>query len=235
MDALDSDLSDSNWNQIYDAFDDDVGTDIFDHWLNGNGTTKEWDNSDYYSSYMKSNRRLRYQLRERLDNMAREYGSCAGTTSYEFFGGESRQIRQQFTARLENGYFTGYAMLHQTDEFGMKGTVTVERNWPYSTVTFNLKYTWNDRIDPHPMYVSDRRYAKFFRAVKHPRDYNIKISWTEKYVVTMNCCTGEILNRKGYPYDSSDPLESGLDWRNGEDRDHGRRGGRLLNKGDRID
>ena len=100
------------WN--FDPFFDDAGYVILSHWLSGSGeplilTDGRW------GDYMRENELLRRQLKNRLES------DCMGRRS-------EGQFDDLFNAEIENGYNTGYEMLHGTNAdvggFEMSGTIS---------------------------------------------------------------------------------------------------------------
>ena len=98
----------------------------------------------------------------------------------EFEGGRhERRIAQ--IAAIENGEdIIGYQYLHGTNSnvggFHIAGSIQKTSN---GKVLYSLSCTWNDLIDPNPMYTSDKKKARLAEWIPfaNPTDYKISISW----------------------------------------------------------
>ena len=80
---------------------DDAWELIFGHWMVGGGVELDLFYDEYFTSYMASNMLLRDQIEQWLMNFAR--------------GHESGRINLTRHAEIENGYLTGYELLHGTN------------------------------------------------------------------------------------------------------------------------
>ena len=123
---------------------------ILSWWLAGSGKERIL-TDDSWGNYMRKNTLLRSQLIDILDNIA-IYSINRGKTSY--------QIQTYFHAEIENGYTTGYEMLHGTNrhvgDFSIQGyTNVLKKSKRIHRLYFSLIYTWNDIIDPNPTYLND--------------------------------------------------------------------------------
>lgn len=69
--------------------------------------------------------------------------------------------------------------------FQIKGTVSKNKK---GDITYDLTYTWNDKIDPNFMYDSDSKKAEFAKSIPlaNPTDYTIRITWKDKTVIRAN-------------------------------------------------
>ena len=132
--------------------------------------------------------------------------------------GQTLSVR--FHGEMENGYFTGYELLHGSKgiadrgpwkgedqgDVQMRGTATVVNDSNGTrTITYDLTFTWNDIVDPNPTYGGDTFMSSLLHAVGNPRDYKVKISWGAKPVV--NVCPTKQLGQPSsvsgthWPYD----------------------------------
>jgi hypothetical protein len=85
---------------------------------------------------------------------------------------------------IENGYLTGYEMLHGTDKFTIvSGNATYDKK--SDTYTFDLKLQWKDKIDQNDRQ-GDSDIAKTFKKLNAdmPANYNIEINWSQKIKIT---------------------------------------------------
>ncbi|MBO6524847.1 MAG: hypothetical protein JJ971_13530 [Balneolaceae bacterium] len=81
---------------------------------------------------------------------------------------------------IENGYTTGYEMLHGPHSFELSGTATVLED---GNIRYDLTATWNDVIDPNLTYHSDKVLADFLTKYYTPQDYKVSITWTTSYTI----------------------------------------------------
>ncbi|HPB94222.1 MAG TPA: RHS repeat-associated core domain-containing protein [Anaerohalosphaeraceae bacterium] len=171
----------------FDLFDD-KGRIILDHWLNGSGDELVFNDGDW-GEYMMNNQLLSPVLCTRLqdDVLSR---TASGT------------INQTFQAIIENGYLTGYEMLHGTNEwvggFNITGSATVIKDSTgcCNIIDYSLTYTWNDIIDPEPdTYPGDTILSWILHLFYDPADYTIRISWTQN--AKAKVCNGAIYRFEG--------------------------------------
>ncbi|SHM06947.1 RHS repeat-associated core domain-containing protein, partial [Flavobacterium johnsoniae] len=151
------------------------GQELLSHWLNGSGKNLELSNKEW-GDYMKANGLLPEQIEEAAMNYLygfREYIKKEGKIDVDF----------TFHAEIENGYFTGYEMLHGSNkkvgDTQMKGTV--EYNSKTSQFDFNVQIIWNDKIDPNKNYGDDIMMSNLLNVFYSPKDYNVKIKWNDKF------------------------------------------------------
>lgn len=88
---------------------------------------------------------------------------------------------------IQNGEdIIGYQYLHGTNAevggFQIEGEVSKNN---IGDITYDLTYTWNDKIDPDFMYDSDAKKAEFAKSIPFatPMDYIIRITWSDKTVI----------------------------------------------------
>ena len=155
---------------------DEQGQIILDHWLEGSGSPMiipETDSS--WSSYMKANNLLRYRISEELQKDV-------------FNRTTSGNLNKNIHVEIQNGYTTGYEYLHGTNGgLDINGTVEV-RSTSISNgslrkieLIYDIKFTWNDIIDPNEQYEKDRLLSLGAEWFYNPKDYIIKISWNDEY------------------------------------------------------
>lgn len=102
----------------------------------------------------------------------------------------SKTIDIATSMEIQNGEdIIGYQYLHGTNAdvggFQIKGTVSKNKK---GDTTYDLTYTWNDKIDPNFMYYSDSKKAEFAKSISlaNPTDYTIRITWSDKTVIKAN-------------------------------------------------
>ena len=155
-------------------FFDSRGQEILSHWLAGSGTNLILDNEEW-QEYMRSNELLNSQIHDVL---------------YEYINGIRDDVKKggilpfhlRFHGEIENGYMTGYEMLHGSDS--RLGDTQIYGIVQYNSNTkqfdFILRNIWNDRINPNRTYQEDVTLANILNKFYSPQDYNVKIIWHEK-------------------------------------------------------
>jgi len=107
-----------------------------------------------------------------------------------------------FHAEIENGYSTGYEMLHGTHrgegDFQIRGRATLTPDGRNNNIHYELRYSWNDRIDKNAKYSGDNFFAGILHFFYDPKDYAIHIHWKADSDVTV--CDGKIIRSNGYPF-----------------------------------
>lgn len=189
-----------NGNQDYnrtrpwtlDAFDA-RGQDLFGWWMEGTGDTR-YLNDGVWRDYMMENKLLAPQIREKMEEDAKTRVSS---------GPVSLQLHQSHSIEIEDGYFTGYEMLHGTNKlvggFTVLGTAVVTNTGGKRTVEYKVAYAWHDRIDPMNSIQSDRVAARTLRFLFSPKDYNVHIDWWAPSKVEI--CGDKIQSSTGWPFD----------------------------------
>ncbi|MFT3784786.1 MAG: RHS repeat-associated core domain-containing protein [Tepidisphaeraceae bacterium] len=185
------------WAQI--GTFDDKGLQILGHWMGGTGTELDVSDSSW-QEYMLNNTVLPPQLRSRI---------LADAQSRMISG----DFDDTFQAAIEDGYFTGYEMLHGSNGSvgGMHlfSQVRKERDDCGNVkLTYEVEYTWNDIIDPQWSIPTDATFADLLDYVSDPKDYVIRIKWHATAVVTRspdkNGSPGEVIRKEGYPFEKED-------------------------------
>lgn len=164
-------------------------------WLAGSGDERIL-TDDSWGNYMRNNTLLRSKLIDILDRFA-VYSINRGRTSY--------QIQTRFHAEIENGYTTGYEMLHGTNkhvgDFAIRGYINVSKKSKRThRLYFYLTYTWNDIIDPNPQYLYDVKYSNIAKKIFKPKDYIIRISWYNSATACYLGLERTLSTSKGYPF-----------------------------------
>ena len=152
---------------------------ILSHWLGGSGDELDIFYDGYFSDYMNANALLNNSIRSWLLTYA--YGYSAGL------------INMRRHAEIENGYLTGYELLHgsnrEVGDFEMWGGFTTERQGDYLLYHFNITCQWNDKIDPNYSYNADVDLETLIRSFGFPfpyfspADYVIRIRWNKKLTI----------------------------------------------------
>jgi hypothetical protein len=149
---------------------DERGKELFDHWLGGTGKTLNFLNG-VWGDYMKKNGSLANQIYSALTKDANSRTA-------------SGRIDLRFHAELaENDYQTGYGMLHGTDrtvgDFQIWGDARLNAE---GSVSYDLLFIWNDKINPNSNYIMDTILSGAL-APFSPKDYDIHIAWTNQFYI----------------------------------------------------
>lgn len=95
---------------------------------------------------------------------------------------------------IQNGEdIIGYQYLHGTNEevggFHIVGNISKDI---YVNITYDLTYTWNDKIDPDYSYNSDSIKAKVAKLIPFARstDYVMRITFSDKTVISSSGSSG---------------------------------------------
>ena len=153
------------------------GQELLSHWLSGSGEDLELDSKNW-QDYMRSNEKLTgdiiWEIGDVMEKDEKTRNKLKKTGKLDF--------NVTFHGEIENGYFTGYQMLHGTHsglgDLQVKGTIY------YNSKTGNSRYeyeaTWNDKIDPNASYSEDVISSKILKVLYSPANYNVKIRWKVK-------------------------------------------------------
>ncbi len=138
---------------------DERGRELLGRWLNGTGQPLFTLNG-VWGEYMNNNSLLKQQIREQLSIDAES------RTQSDF-------VSFRFKPQIQNGYTTGYEMLHGPHDFYLAGTATLLENG----INYSLQATWYDIIDPNPTYGGDVFLAGILEGLYNPMDYEVTIIW----------------------------------------------------------
>jgi len=141
---------------------DERGRELLGRWLDGSGKDLVAIEG-VWGEYMMENDLLSAQILEQLQVDAK-----TRTSSGRFW--------IDFHPEIENGYQTGYEMLHGPHEFSISGIATVTEKG----IIYEYNAAWFDRIDPNFDYEGDRFYSNFADLFWSPKDYNIYINWNNR-------------------------------------------------------
>jgi hypothetical protein len=78
------------------------------------------------------------------------------------------------------------------------------------TIEYDLKFVWNDKLDPNPKYEKDIVAADILKKFYNPKNYEAHISWMDQSEV--HVFRDAIWSAWGYPFDKADvrPWEPGF-------------------------
>jgi hypothetical protein len=148
---------------------DTRGEELLSRWLNGSQKTLTTKNG-VWGDYLFANKALRRQILDQLISDATKRN-------------QSGDVFIVFHAEIENGYTTGYEMLHGTNrdvgDFTVIGTATVYKDH----TVYNVSLTWNDKIDPNFQYSNDKKYSDWAHIFYSPKNYTVHLSWNEKVTI----------------------------------------------------
>ncbi len=171
-----------------------AGREIFNHWIRGSGRELNF-TGGRWASYMRSNRRLTSQIKD----FVWQHALSAVATVGQDFEPYGQPVRDRIQGRMENGFSTGYEMLHMSnnsignlnivgDVFFLDGDNGFGKlSEPCKVyLSYGLFITWNDIIDPNPKYPADVLASAFLRFYATPKDYVIRIKYTETIILAFN-------------------------------------------------
>ena len=160
---------------IWSFKNDKFGVSILSHWLFGGGVDYVKKNG-MWGIYMKDN----FLLKSKVQKIVLPLADDVKNNS-------SKTVDITTSMVIQNGEdIIGYQYLHGTNAdvggFQIKGTVSKNKK---GDTTYDLIYTWNDKIDPNFMYYSDSKKAEFAKSIPlaNPKDYTIRITWSDKTVI----------------------------------------------------
>ena len=178
----DSNLTPTAIVSLFDAFTvkkDNHGVAILLHWLYGGGEDFTRSDSPTWSSYMKKNKLLKFQVQDIMFSIGEKLEENDG-----------KYIYLSTSMKIENGEdMIGYQYLHGTNQdvggFHIMGKVMKNGK---GDVTYDCTYIWNDIIDPNPKYTTDIEKADFAKSLPfaNPKDYILRIGWTDKTIIKAN-------------------------------------------------
>nr|WP_199000442.1 FG-GAP-like repeat-containing protein [Flavobacterium sp. ASV13] len=163
-----------NWSPQFYPWDA-RGYEIYSHWINGSGAYVDRTEGNW-GDYMRANEMINNRLRDAADEMAQAM-IIGNYSSYAYASGNSPM-------EIENGYFSGYGLLHGTDRFSYAGIGKYDKK--SSTYKFNFSVKWFDEINKNSN-SGDDIYADPLLALG-AKDYYISIKWTQ----TISLKRGEI-------------------------------------------
>ncbi len=151
---------------------DERGRELLGRWLDGSGKTLNTKNG-VWGEYMKNDQLLNKQI---LDVLKKDAS----------IRNESGKVNFQFHAEIENGYLTGYEMLHGTvtplGDFQINGTAKFINS---NQIQYSLSLTWNDVIDPNATYDTDTKLSKVLNFFYSPKDYEVHINWEDTFNIIL--------------------------------------------------
>ena len=149
---------------IYKWFaQDDIALKLFSWWIEGN-VTRVTSNNDEFSDYLKNYQKIRECI--------------GGSLAKEILIGKTDINIRNKTIELDNGYATGYGLLHiPNPNFTITGKIRKKSKYNTCDKIIDAKFTWHDRIDANRKYRMDGYLVKLFPG---GNDYDITISWDEQ-------------------------------------------------------
>ena len=170
------------------VFEDRQGILIFLRWALALG---DWHDAPF-GNYLKHNRNLNIKLREFWSNEFTRRNTMP--IGYQIISGS-------FYAAMENGYTTGYKLLHgvNMDEGGLEYHGILTKTAP-NCFSGDFSYTWHDKIDPNFGERGDLIITPIvlgFLAYK-PKDYVISINFSGQFKAKL--IKGGFYDFEGYPH-----------------------------------
>jgi hypothetical protein len=157
-----------------------AGEAILNRYLRGLGDWHIRDDSRW-TAYMQASTMLRAQVNEQLTTRLK-------SQIMKVKAGDKVVLMATFHADLENGEgIVGYQYLHGTNkdagDFVLSASLHALHVSPGGNIEFSavLRQTWNDRIDPNPIYTTDRIKNAYAEGCTLGRaaPFNIAITWSE--------------------------------------------------------
>jgi hypothetical protein len=182
-------------------FDNDwAGRAILERYLTGGNDWYINDDPDW-TKYMEDNQLLRNQLVDPVQKQAQQ-----AVNDYLSGKGSHGNFDQHFSAEIQNGEgIVGYQYLHGTNasvggfQFNGDTNVTPLPDGNYE-VKVNGGYTWHDKIDPNPIYSTDRWKSRLAEILTlgQADAYDIHIQYHAPSTVIVDK-DGNVVSMKGYP------------------------------------
>jgi hypothetical protein len=142
------------------------GYEIYQHWMNGSGASLSRVEG-YWGDYMRANDRINNRLINAAGEMAIEM-ERTHKTKYAYASGNN-------PIEIQNGYFSGYELLHGTEYFSFAAIGTYDNKTKNYNFTFAVK--WYDKIDKN-VGQGDSIYADPLLKLG-AKDYEIAIRWSQ--------------------------------------------------------
>lgn len=139
------------------------------HWLNGSGNDLNLNDKEW-GDYMRANQHLNNVLMQIIDN-----DIPTRTKSGSF-------SKTMFATTGVNDRKTGYGLLHGTQNFSIAMSVNVINA---TQLQYSATLIWNDRIDPNASQ-GDSPWVTMANWFYDPKDYNVKITWTQSFDAVRN-------------------------------------------------
>jgi hypothetical protein len=149
------------------------GQELLSHWLSGSGRDLVLDN-EAWQDYMKENEILNDEIIRNAFEIASGMSIDKKKKTFVESG--------NYHVDIEDGYFTGYQMLHGTNFFSYGVVGKYDKKTDSYTFNFNLK--WFDTIDPNHSYPLDSALNNALNKVYSPVDYNVAIKWKQTITVS---------------------------------------------------
>lgn len=86
-----------------------------------------------------------------------------------------------FHFEIDNGYNTGYKMLHGTNYLSYIANGRYDKSSDSYIFKFTLK--WMDQINHNSTYTADKFFNYITNKFGHPKDYWITIKWTQTIII----------------------------------------------------
>ena len=207
---------------LYRLASDDQGRYILETWLAGT-TDAVTLCSDDWGDYMRAEPDLQDQINAKLKNDADDYWESGQQLKRDYYSHFHGDIGHHGLSGGPNGgYLTGYQLLHGSKHCYTRMTVTGVREVklsegnetmpklkdveiigrviaggsPYKVTFDNLRFIWNDIVNPNSNYGGDNVLARYGAFENHytghipPRDYAIHITWEAAAPVTFDFPSG---------------------------------------------
>lgn len=153
------------------------GREILDYWLLGYGTERNV-SGGLWEDYMSDNGYIREHLMEKAADYAHQMKS--GKNESMTFGDRGFEFIE-----IQNGYLTGYEMLHGTQYFKVEKATGVY-NKETGTYTFNFSLLWRNEINSNALQ-GDSKIANAVKKLNpNAKDYFINIRWNQQMSIKID-------------------------------------------------
>ena len=184
---------------------DEQAVEIFKYWVEGQGGELVLEN-EKWKKYMMNNKLLERQIIKQLTADALNRKRMFEVSKIDVLSGNLGVLR--FQAVIENGYRTGYELLHGTNaeegDFTIEGSFIARKDLQIPNaigVNYDIEFTWNDIQDPLKGHFTDEMAVIFFRTFSNytPKDYTLRIKWKTNAMMKVagGQVWGGILKEKG--------------------------------------
>jgi len=106
----------------------------------------------------------------------------------------SSEVSGNYPFEIENGYSTGYEMLHGTQYFSYATTGKYDKRTDSFIFSFSIK--WFDTINPNHYYGGDTLSNEVLQRFYKPKDYNVEIKWTQNISISRTDVNNNNINGK---------------------------------------
>jgi len=174
---------------------DEEGWAIADRWLQGK-TDEVVLVEGTWKNYLMKDKKLKKEISDKISEHARSMEMALARGFDRLDGNLKLQFHGEVGSK-EGGFFTGYDLLHGTNEnvgdFQINGNFSIHRSrdFPGMTIAYykNLEFVFNDIVDLNKKYYADVLFGRIGKNIARakgtgpPKDYTIRIKWHADFQV----------------------------------------------------